>query len=173
MRFRAYIAASVDGYVATPDGGVEWLEAFDGESYGYEDFTSDISTIVVGRTTLDQVLSFGDWPYPGKEVLVLTSRPLEVAPAQTRAWRAGPESLVAHLRGTVREGDVWILGGPQTIRAFSELGAVESYEIFVMPVLLGDGIPLFAPEGARQPLRLTGHQVFSNGAVQLAYEPSR
>ncbi len=61
-RFIVYIAVSVDGYVATPDGGVEWLEPFDSEQLGYSSFAEDISTIVSGRTTFDQSLTFGDWP---------------------------------------------------------------------------------------------------------------
>lgn len=189
MRFRAYIAASLDGYVATPDGGVAWLEAFDAESYGYDEFIADIGTIVVGRATFDQVLGFPEWPYPGKDVFVLTSRPVDTPTPRTAVWTGSVEELVAHLRDASSPGgaapgdaspgeaspgrDVWLLGGPKTIHAFRELGAVDTYEIFVLPVLLGDGIPLFERRFIAESLSLVRHRIFDDGAVELIYEPAQ
>ena len=76
MRFRVYIATSLDGYVATPDGGVEWLEPFQDEDYGYNSFIQKIGTVIMGRTTFQQVLGFGQWPYKDLRVMVLSSHPL-------------------------------------------------------------------------------------------------
>jgi dihydrofolate reductase len=172
MRFRAYIAASVDGFVATPDGGIAWLEQFNGEAYGYNAFIRQIDAIVIGRRTFDQALSFPDWPYVGKDVYVLTSRPLERESPRTRAWHDSPAKLAAHLRGEALERDVWVLGGPKALHAFRELGVVDVYELFVLPMLLGDGIPLFERGLASASLRLTDQQVFADGVVQLVYEPA-
>ena len=69
--------------------------------------------------------------------------------------------------------DVWLLGGPKSIHAFRELSAVDTYEVYVMPVLLGDGIPLFRDRDAMTGLRLTNFHVFADGVVQLVYEPMR
>ena len=79
-RIRLYIATSLDGYIATPDGDVAWLEPFHAGDYGYDDFLKGIGTLVMGRTTFDQVLGFGAWPYAGKRAIVLTSRPVETPP---------------------------------------------------------------------------------------------
>ena len=171
MRFRVYIAVSVDGYVASTDGSVAWLDAFQAESYGYDDFIRQIDAIVIGRTTIDQALGFGDWPYHGKNVYVLTSCSIETPPPQTIPWQDGAAKLIEHLRGMSLQRDVWLLGGPKSIHAFRELGAVDTYEVYVMPVLLGDGIPLFRDSDTTTGLRLTDFHVFADGVVRLVYEP--
>ena len=172
MKFRVYIAVSVDGYVASSDGSVAWLDSFnDEEGYGYDDLIQQIDAIVIGRTTFDQVLGFGDWPYPGKNVYVLTSRSIESPPPQTIPWHDGAAKLIEHLRGMSLQRDVWLLGGPESIHAFRELGAVDAYEVYVMPVLLGSGIPLFLDSDATTRLRLTDHHVYADGVVKLVYEP--
>ena len=172
MRLRVYIAVSVDGYVASTDGGVAWLDPFQAESYGYGDFIQQIDAIVIGRATFDQTLEFGDWPYHGKSTYVLTSRPIEAPPPQTIPWQDGAAKLVEHLRGMFPQRDIWLLGGPMTIHAFRELGAVDAYELYVMPVLLGDGIPLFQASDSTTRLRLTDHHAFADGVVKLVYEPT-
>ena len=74
MSFHVYIAKSLDGYVATPNGDVQWLEPFNGCDYGYEKFIASIDTIVIGRVTYEQSLTFGEWPYKGNRVIVQSSR---------------------------------------------------------------------------------------------------
>ncbi|MDA0987820.1 MAG: dihydrofolate reductase [Chloroflexi bacterium] len=171
MKFRVYIAVSVDGCVASADGGVAWLESFhDEEGYGYNDFLQQMDAIVIGRTTFDQVLGFGDWPYPGKDTYVLTSRSIENPPPQTTAWQAGASKLIEHLRGMSMQGDVWLLGGSKSIRAFRDLNAVDAYEIYVMPLPRSSGIPLFESSDTTTTLRLTDHHVFPDGVVRTVYE---
>jgi dihydrofolate reductase len=166
-RFRVYIATSLDGFIATPDGGVAWLERFEGQDFGYEAFAAGIGTIVMGRTTFEQVLGFGDWPYSGKRTVVLSARRDPELPHEARgASDAG--ALVHELRAGAG-GDVWILGGARTIATFLELGAVDALELFVMPLLLGAGIRLFEP-GTAATLRLTGTTTYPIGAVRLLYE---
>jgi dihydrofolate reductase len=163
----------VDGYVAGVDGSVAWLDEFQAQSYGYDHFIQGIDAIVIGRTTFEQVLAFGRWPYAGKQVFVLTSRPLPSPPPRTTIWQASPAELATHIGGASFRGDVWVLGGPRTIQAFGAIDAVDSYEICVLPVLLGQGIPLFGRDHASTRLRLADHHVFADGAVELVYEPAR
>ena len=77
---RLYIAQSLDGYIARPDGGIDWLRPFDDVDYGYSAFMREIGTVVIGRASYDMARSFGDWPYQTMRSLVITSKPLDDAP---------------------------------------------------------------------------------------------
>jgi len=143
---------------------------------GLDEFIQQIDAVVIGRTTFDQALltfGFDEWPFKGKEVHVLTSRPLSAdVPAGVTAWHRGAEALLAHLRAARLACDVWVMGGPRTIQTFRALGAVERLEIYLLLVLLGDGIRLFTPGDAPLTLRLDRHRVFPDGTVELVYSPA-
>ncbi|WP_142848594.1 dihydrofolate reductase family protein [Telmatospirillum sp. J64-1] len=163
--FTVYIAASLDGFIATPDGNVGWLDSFETEDYGFEDFLAKMDAIVMGRTTYDQVLGFG-WPYGDKPCYILTSQPLGPgAPPGVEA--AGDAALLAkHLQDC---RNVWVAGGAKTIRAFRDADAVDRIELFVMPILLGDGIRLFPTAPHSEKLTLEESKTYDNGAVKLTY----
>ena len=129
MRFHVYIAMSLDGYVATPNGDVQWLEPFNGCDYGYEKFIASIDTIVIGRVTYEQSLTFGEWPYKGNRVIVQSSRSLDNLPPDTELWEGTTAELVTHLRERPQGKDVWLIGGPRSIESFAELGAVDFYDM--------------------------------------------
>ena len=88
---------------------------------------------------------------------------------RTFAWSEGPGDLVRHLRDGDRAGDCWLIGGGLTIREFERLGVIDEYEVFVMPTLLGDGIPLFPTPFPCGALQLSGVMAWENGAVRLQY----
>jgi dihydrofolate reductase len=143
-----FAAVSLDGFIAADDGGVDWLSGLGEGDGGYDRFFAGVGSLVLGRTTFDQVLGWG-WPYGEKPAAVLTSSPLpEDAPAS--AFAASPSgdltALVARLRESA-PGAVWIVGGGRTANAFLQAGLLEEVELGVMPILLGSGIPLFPPEG--------------------------
>ena len=145
-----YIAASLDGFIATLDGGVDWLNPYQAGDYGYDAFIASIHTLVMGRATYDQMRGFGDWPHGAKRVVVVTSRPLgEDAPTGVEAWPGDMDILGPELRTS--PGDVWIVGGAQVVRALLDRGLVDRLDVFVIPELLGDGISLFE----RSPVRNT------------------
>ena len=126
----------------------------------------------MGRRTFDPALGAPRWPWPGKRVYVLTSRPLPAeAPADVIVSRGGPAALLGELRAADLAGDVHLLGGPSTIQAFRALGALDRLELVVLPILLGDGVPLFPRAAAPLSLRLEEHVSYPDGAVKLAYAP--
>lgn len=169
MRFRVYIAMSLDGYIATSDGGVGWLDQFLDEDYGYGQFIQEISHAVMGRVTYDHVRSLGEWPYPDLSVHVLTSGRLDDAPEHVSVWSEDPLELVRRLDASASDGDCWLIGGGRMIRAFEELEVVEEYEIFVMPVILGGGVPLFVAPYPPRALQLLSVKAWNNGVVRLLY----
>ena len=169
MRIRLYIATSLDGFIAAPDGSVEWMEPFFDADYGFETFIGGIDCAVMGRKTYEQVLDFGDWPYPDHDVWVLSGSPISDLPPRAQAWTDSPADLVRHLRARADGGDCWLIGGGETLRAFEELGALDEYEIFVMPVLLGVGVPLFPGPFPESRLELRDVTAWENGVVRLVY----
>jgi dihydrofolate reductase len=170
MMIRGYIATSVDGYVADKDGGIDWLRAFDDVDYGYDAFISEIDTVVMGRRTYNQIPSLGiGWPYLDKRGFVATSSPLTQRYPGVEAWAAGVDKLIARLRQGGR-GDVWVVGGPQLQWAFIEAGALERLDLFLIPVLLGDGIPLFPrTTSGLKTLILDSVEMLPKGMVRLVY----
>ena len=149
MLFRVFVGMSVDGFIATTDKAPAWGQQFDPRAYGYDELIQHIDVVVIGRTTFDQVLGFDEWPWKGRRVCVLTSRPLPAdGPDGVSAWHDGPEALLARLRAEGLTRDVWVMGGPKMVQSFRALGALDRIEIILLPVLLGDGIPLFDPEMA-------------------------
>ncbi len=163
-----YVAVSADGFIATPDGGVAWLEAFPAQDVGYDEFFATVGTVVLGRATYEQVLGFGPWPYAEKRGVVLSSRPLEGLPAGVEVHAGDVRELATELRRDPR--DTWLVGGAQVFSAFLDAHAVDRLELYVAPVLLGGGIPLFAPSARVRSLTLVGTERFENGLVRLAYE---
>ncbi len=169
---RGYMAASLDGYIADSDGGYGFLGRYDGVDYGFDSFISTVGTCVFGRTTYDQSLAMpGDaWVFAGKHAIVVTSRPLVGARHDLAVWDrgVGPD-LVAHLRA-LPNGDVWIVGGGKLQAAFFEMDAIDRFEACIIPVLLGDGVPMFpkAPPQERW-LELTDVRRFPLGGVILDY----
>lgn len=173
---RGYMAASLDGYIADRNGSYDFLSRYDGVDYGFGGFMDEIGTCVFGRTTYDQSLAApGDaWPFAGKRSIVVTSRPLAGGAPGVELWNrgAGPE-LVRHLRAATG-GDVWIVGGGKLQAAFFAMDAIDRMEACVIPVLLGDGVPMF-PRAAPQErwLELADVRRFDKGGVILDYRRSR
>ena len=166
---RVYIAQSLDGYIAKPDGGIDWLRPFDDVDYGYAAFMREIGTIVMGRKSYEMARSFGDWPYPpAVRTLVITSTPLDDAPPSVTRVGADIPRLVTALRAA-GDKDTWIMGGAMTINGFLNANAVERIDLFTLPVLLGGGIRLFEGERAETGLRLLSSQIYDKGLARLSY----
>jgi dihydrofolate reductase len=169
MRILGYMAASVDGYIADRVGGIGWLDPFNDVDAGYGAFIAGIGTVVMGRRTYDQILTFGAYPYAAQRSIVVTHRPIEAAPPGVEAWHDGVPSLAAHLRQAKDGQDAWVVGGATLQSAFIAAGGLDSLELFVVPVLLGDGVRMFPPSPRAGALRLDGAETLGKGMVRLAY----
>ena len=176
MKNYVYIAASLDGYIATPDGGVEWLDGIpnpDQTDYGYAQFMSGIEALVMGRKTLEQVLTFGQWPYQ-KPVFVLSSQLSEV-PAQLQGKvKIISGEIVGLVEKLNKDGfsNLYIDGG-KVITSFLNKDLIDEMIITTIPILLGGGIPLFGQ--LERPLNfvLVGTKTYSNSLVTSRYERAR
>jgi dihydrofolate reductase len=163
-----FIAASLDGFIARPDGGLDWLDAVQspGEDYGFGEFFSSIDTLVLGRRTYEWALGFGGWPYAGKRVAVLTHRPGE--PRHGETFLAGDPAAIVERLGREGARHLYVDGGA-TIARFLEAGLVDDLTISILPVLLGDGIRLFPGRPPETRLALVESRAFPSGLVRLRY----
>jgi len=168
MQCSVFIATSLDGYIARPDGSIDWLSAVqvDGEDYGYARFAETVDVIVLGRNTYDVVLGFAAWPYAGKRAIVMTNHP-----ANSRHGEEFYAGAAADLvRRLAAEGArrVYIDGGV-VIQQFRNAGLIDDLTISIIPVVLGEGIPLFAAGASEGRLTLVDVQSWPSGLVQLRY----
>ncbi len=165
-----YVAASLDGYIATPDGGVGWLSEFEGgdTDYGYADFLASLDAVLIGRRTYEQVLTFGSWPYTGKPCWVFSHAELAPAAPEVTITSAAPREVAAEMaaRGLHR---AWMVGGAELAAAFRAAGLITEYHVAIMPVILGGGIPLFGAPGPIDRLELMDSTPYPNGVVMLWY----
>lgn len=141
-----YIAASLDGYIATKDGGIDWLSEIpnpDNSDYGFNDFVQKIDALIMGRNTFEKVLSFGQWPYP-KKVFVLSNKLKEVPEELTDKVEIIAGDIKAIIVNLNKRGflNLYIDGG-KTIQSFLKENLIDEMIITRIPILLGSGIPLF------------------------------
>lgn len=171
-----YVASSLDGYIARLDGSVDWLDEIsdpgDGsdEDYGYGEFYAGVGVVLMGRTTYEQVLSFDvDYPYAGKEGYVFS---------RTRAGEEDDyvrfvdgENIPGFVENLKKNSDknLWLVGGGQLVREFLKLDLIDRIELFILPVVLGQGLPLFPPPTPQRNLTLMGVRSYDNGMAQLTY----
>jgi dihydrofolate reductase len=175
-----FIATSVDGFIARPDGTLDWLTGRPAEDetgehdpdqdFGYGAFLATVDALVMGRGTFDVVQGFeGDWPYP-KPVYVWTSHPGDIelkAGADVRPVSGSLDDVVDRLRAD-GVGRVYVDGGA-TIRQWLGAGLIDRMTVSVVPVLIGEGIPLFGGTAGDIRLELERCETFPGGMVQRTY----
>jgi len=172
MQIRSHIGVSVDGYVSSVDGrpALLFLPSFaSGRSHGHPEFIGDCGAVVMGRTTFEPAVGATNWPWPDLQVFVLTSRPLPPGTPSHVVACGDPADLLQLMRDADFTGDVHLVGGPRTIRAFAAIGALDRLEVVVLPLLLGDGLALSTPDTPLTPLHLQSQRKFEDGSVELAY----
>lgn len=170
-----YIATSADGYIARPDGSVDWLDRpHTAGDYGMAKFYRSIDTILWGRKTYEVALEFQKKGIKGAEFdpkvdnYVFSTRPAKSA-AAVEFVRDSIPVFVKGLRSSDGK-NIWMMGGASLIASFLDAGAIDEFIIHIIPTLIGEGIPLIAPRHRTVPLKLRSSHAFADGVVRLHYD---
>lgn len=167
-----HIATSVDGFIAGPGGDLEWLTSRPAPEgfYGMGAFEKTIDTKVLGRKTYDISLGLGAKFDPKSPTIVFSRRPPpDDVPSGVEFVNAPIAEFVARLRQQPGK-NIWLMGGGDIIASFLDAGAIDEFVVSVVPVLIGEGIPLLAPRHRHVPLQLQSVERFDDGLVQLHYQ---
>jgi dihydrofolate reductase len=168
------MSMSADGYVTTPSGLPSLVadpSFVPGESHGIREFLSTCEAALMGRVTFEPALASDRWPWPNLNVFVLASQHPEGTPADV-VTDDDPARLLEQMRAANNGGDVHLVGGPRTIETFRALGALDTLELVVLPVLFGDGMRLTPALGPDAGLTLAGERALPGGSVEIVYDVS-
>jgi dihydrofolate reductase len=184
-RTQYYCAATLDGYIADPDDGLEWLTGYQGtaaieggadpmsEGGSYESFYEEVGALVSGSVTYEWVLEhLSGWPYAGKPYWVLSSRELPRPDAEgvdVRVRQGEVAELHEEMVASADGRNLWIVGGGPVASQFADAGLLDEVLVTVVPVVLGAGKPLFDRPLSGGPMQLTGVIPHANGMVALSY----
>jgi dihydrofolate reductase len=165
-----FVGTSLDGFIARPNGDFDFLPPDGGEEHGYNEFIASVDAIVMGRHTYETVLTLGSWPYGKKRVVVLSNRPLDLSVTSGSAieqMAGAPEQIVSQLaaRGIQH---IYVDGGI-TIQRFLRAGLIQRLTITRVPVLIGEGIPLFGSLPHDVHLRHIATRHYPSGLVSSEY----
>ena len=166
------VAMSLDGFIADPDHGADWIPM--DPDIDFATIFDRFDTLVMGRRTFDGMVAAGREETPGKDTVVF-SRTLDPAShPSVRVTAEEPGDVIRELKA--REGkDLWLFGGGHLFRSLLQADVVDTVEVAVLPVLLGGGVSLLRSPGPRRKLRLTGHRLYEESGIMLleyAVEPA-
>ncbi len=166
-----HIAASADGYIARPDGSLEWLTSRPAPKgfYGMDAFMKSVDTKLLGRKTYEISLRLGaKFDAKNRTIVFTRQEPAEEAPQGVEFVNGPIGPFVRHLHEQPGK-DIWLMGGGELIASFLDEQAIDRFVISVVPVFIGDGIPLIARRHRQVPLELESTERFDDGLVQLHY----
>ena len=171
MMVSVFVGTSLDGFLARRNGDFDFLPPGGGEPHGYDEFMASVDTIVMGRNTFEVVLKLRDWPYGGKRVVVLSSRPVDLSVVRGGVVEqmAGPPAQIVAQLAAKGARHVYVDGGI-TVQGFLRAGLIQRLIITRVPVLIGDGLPLFGPLPQDVQLRHVQTRQFASGLVTSEYQ---
>jgi dihydrofolate reductase len=170
MTVSVFVGTSVDGFIARLNGDLDFLPAGGGEPHGYDEFIASVDALVIGRKTFETVLSFATWPYGNKRVVILSSGPVDLTAARGGIVEqmAGPPAEIVSKLAASGAHHLYVDGGI-TIQRFLRAGLVQRLIITRVPVLIGDGIPLFGTLPRDLRLHHVATQHYPSGLVKSEY----
>jgi len=163
-RIRYQVAASLDGFIAGPNGEFDWI-IMDPE-IDFEAFYKEFDTVLMGRRSFEAA-GGGAWGHGMKTVVISRTLRQQDHPDVTIVGDNVKQTLT-DLRKQPGK-DIWLFGGGLLFRSLLEMGLVDTVEVALIPVLLGDGIPLLPPPFTKTSLKLTGDKIYKSGIVGLEY----
>lgn len=173
MQISAFIATSLDGFIARPDQSIDWLENATSdatEDYGYEAFVSTVSSVVMGRKTFQRIQTFPQWPFQHQRVIVLSQTMKEVPASlkdSVQLFNGTPGQLVEILDA---EGDTHVyVDGSRAIQSFIDENLLSDITLTTLPILIGEGVSLFGKLARDVHLTHVNTKAFQNGFVQSFY----
>jgi dihydrofolate reductase len=171
MKLSVFCGVSVDGFLARPNHALDFLDAGGQEPHGFEEFFASVDVVVIGRRTFEVVLGFGGWFYGKKQVVVLSSRPLDFSSLKEGTVRqsSGEPKEIAKELEALGFQHAYIDGGI-TIQRFLGAGVIDRLVITRVPILIGSGIPLFGPVPGDIRLNHVATRSYAGGLVQSEYE---
>ena len=171
MTASVFVGTSVDGFIARHNGDFDFLPEGGGEPHGYDEFMATVDALVIGRNTFEKVLTFEAWPYGKKRVVVLSSRPVDLSAVRGGVVEqmAGPPAEIVSRLATSGAHHIYVDGGI-TIQEFLRAGLIQRLIITRVPVLIGEGIPLFGTLPRDIQLRHVVTCHYPSGLVQSEYE---
>jgi dihydrofolate reductase len=163
-----YVAASADGFIARPDGAVDWLDRpHTAGDYGMGAFYRSVDTVLLGRKTWEVGVLLGETHFKGKKNYVFSRTRRRFVP-QVELVKEPVKKFARRLRAE-KGKDIWLVGGGSLFASFLDAGEVDAVVVHVIPTLIGAGIPLVAPARRNVSLRLVSSRKFSDGVVRLEY----
>lgn len=172
-KIKLYIAVSLDGYIATPDGGVEWLNQFQiskNEDYGYKEIYQSIDTILMGGRTYRDIVGFGcEWPYKDKTTYIVSRNNVNLTPAEQVCF------ITDHVTGNVEKlkestgKDIWLAGGGELVSMLLDANQIDEMHLCYLPIVLGQGISLFPNKPKETIWKLVSSKSFLSGAISITY----
>jgi dihydrofolate reductase len=170
MKLSAFVGTSLDGFIARKNGDYDFLPIDGGEPHGYDEFIASVDTILIGRNTFEVVLKLSSWPYGDKRVVVLSHCPLDFSKIKGRVEQMSgePGEIVQRLAAGGAK-HVYVDGGI-TVQEFLRAGHIHHLTITRVPVLIGQGIPLFGSVPRDIKLRHVGTRQYKSGLVSSEYE---
>jgi dihydrofolate reductase len=165
-RIRYVVTMSLDGYIAGPQGEVDWIVSDSAVDFGA--LFAQFDTFLIGRRTFELMSKPGSPPLPSGSKIFVFSRTLQNNHPGVSVLAEVSPSAIARIKAEAKK-DIWLFGGGELFRSLHNEAMVDTVEIAIMPVLLGKGVP-FLPQPARQAqLQLTGQRVYPSGIVSVQY----
>jgi len=174
MTFSVFVGTSLDGFLARRDGSYDFLTTGERVPHGYEEFFASVDTLVIGRNTFEVVRAFPEWPYADKRVVVLSTQPIDFSSVRGRRveqMSGSPAEIASKLASTDSQ-HIYVDGGI-TIQQFLRAGLIDRITITRVPVLIGEGIPLFGALPRDVQLRHIATQEYPAGLVKSEYQVVR
>ena len=174
-KIKLYIAASLDGYIARPDGELDWLLKYPmptGTEYGYKDLMDSIDVVIMGGRTYREMLCMDIvWPYKDKKTYVVSRNSMETE----ENIEFITENIIEKISELQDEEgkDIWLVGGGELITMFFNEGLIDELQICYIPIILGAGIPLFPNNPKESNWELIGNTTYDSGIIKIDYQIKR